>query len=70
MYVFNGFLEIMKIIFEVLILLISYVKCKKVFWIIRLKKICFLEKNDIIEIDIYDKNVVLIISNLLFGYVL
>lgn len=54
MYVFNSFLEIMKIIFEVLILLISYVKCKKVFWIIRLKKICFLEKNDIIEIDIYD----------------
>lgn len=54
MYVFNGFLEIMKIIFEVLILLISYVKCKKVFWIFRLKKICFLGKNDIIEIDIYD----------------
>lgn len=70
MHVLNSSLEITKTISEVLILLTSHAKCKKVFWITRLKKICFLEKNDIIEIDIYDQNAASTISNPLFGHVL
>lgn len=70
MHVLNGSLEITKTISEILILLTSHPKCKKVFWISRLKKICYLENTNVKEIDICDQNAATTLSNPLFGHVL
>lgn len=70
LHVLNKSLEIKRTVSEVLILLTGHSKSENVFWISRLKKICFLEKNDVKEIDIYDQNATSALSNPLFGHVL
>lgn len=69
MYVFSSLLELWKIIFLVLILLICYFKFFEICWFFGLKKICILIGNDVKEIVIYDLYIDFNLSNFMFGYV-